>query len=460
MPDIKIIAVNTDALKEYLIQCNIAKEGTVKGLSEVLQESAKKPDLIFLNHGGNLRGLFKSIDSFLPGVPIVVLTEKPQKAPLYIKNRPLTAVIKKDNCQELINVINHLFLSLDKKQLEDKNEELGILVDLYENIAHQMIETERIDELLKNIMDRLKGLKVFDDWAYFIKDHESDILHLLTTSKKRLNMDIKILSGEGIAGKSIKYERQIVINSVKNLSGLKGERPLHERLKSTSIFAIPLKVKDSKIGVLELIKRDKNVFSTRDINILTKIARHIAIAIENVLLHQRMEELAITDDLTKIFNTRYLHRTLEIEIQRCKRYNTSVSLIFMDLDHFKDVNDKHGHLIGSKVLVEVAQLILNKIRSLDIVARYGGDEFVIVLPQTSSKYATQIAERLRKHIAETVFLKKEGYNIRLTASFGVASYPDTATSKEELLRLADEAMYKVKYQTKNGVYAIISHGTF
>ncbi|NOY64798.1 MAG: hypothetical protein GXO97_05295, partial [Nitrospirae bacterium] len=154
MPDIKIIAVNTDALKEYLIQCDIGKEGTVKALSEVLQEPTKKPDLIFLNHGGNLKGIFKSIDTYLPDVPVVILTEKPKKTPLYIKNRPLTMVMKKDNCHELLHLIKQLFLHREKKLLEEKNEELGILVDLYENIAHQMIETEQIDELLKNIMDK------------------------------------------------------------------------------------------------------------------------------------------------------------------------------------------------------------------------------------------------------------------------------------------------------------------
>ena len=127
----------------------------------------------------------------------------------------------------------------------------------------------------------------------------------------------------------------------------------------------------------------------------------------------------------------------------------------MDLDYFKDINDVHGHLVGSKLLAEVAQFLIGQLRGLDIVARYGGDEFVIVLPQTELNGALVIADRMRENIEDSVFLQKEGLDLKITASFGVASFPETADSKEALIKMADDSMYNVKKNTRNGVYAII-----
>jgi diguanylate cyclase (GGDEF)-like protein len=221
-------------------------------------------------------------------------------------------------------------------------------------------------------------------------------------------------------------------------------------------MCVPIKSKGNILGVLEIVNKTTNEpFTKDDLNLILRIVDHAAIAIERASLYQKMEELSITDDLTKLFNTRYLDRTLEIEINRSNRHRSSLSLIFMDVDHFKTINDNYGHLVGSKLLVEMGQLLIKCLRTIDIVARYGGDEFVIVLPQTPPGNALQIAERIRKSIEHNVFLKKDGYSLKMTASFGVASYPESAKSKEDLLRLADEAMYRVKYQTRNGVYAIV-----
>ncbi|MGQ9570749.1 MAG: sensor domain-containing diguanylate cyclase, partial [Thermodesulfovibrionales bacterium] len=210
------------------------------------------------------------------------------------------------------------------------------------------------------------------------------------------------------------------------------------------------------LAVLEIInKTDGKTFTKEDLNELVKLTEKSAIYLERALLSQKVEELSVTDDLTKLFNQRYLHRAIEIEVQRALRYQTPVALIFMDIDYFKNVNDKYGHLVGSKVLVEMGQLLIKNLRIVDIVVRYGGDEFVMILPHTPPVAAAQVAERMRKAVEKNVFLRDEGFQIKITASFGVASCPENAKSKDELLRLADEAMYKVKYRARNGVYALI-----
>ena len=129
-----------------------------------------------------------------------------------------------------------------------------------------------------------------------------------------------------------------------------------------------------------------------------------------------------------------------------------MSLIFLDLDHFKLVNDQHGHLMGSQLLREVADVLRRGVRDVDIVARYGGDEFIVILPETKLADAAYVAERLRVAMNDHVFLVAEGYSAHLTASFGVASFPETCATEQELIRLADQAMYRVKNRTRNGVY--------
>lgn len=168
---------------------------------------------------------------------------------------------------------------------------------------------------------------------------------------------------------------------------------------------------------------------------------------------EKIEEISITDDLTGLYNIRFLSQSIDLEIERSRRFGSMFALIFMDIDDLKKVNDKFGHLTGSKVLIETAAVLQVNLRKVDILIRYGGDEFVIIMPQTTKESGFLVADRLRKTIEEKVFLKNGDHPVRITASFGVASFPVNAKDKEELIAIADKALYHGKFSTKNVVFA-------
>ena len=176
-----------------------------------------------------------------------------------------------------------------------------------------------------------------------------------------------------------------------------------------------------------------------------------AVALDNACRVQRAEELSVTDDLTQLYNSRYLTQALRREAKRRVRSQQPLSLLFVDIDGFKAVNDRHGHLNGSRALVEVARIVRECSRETDVAARYGGDEFAIVLPDTGAAGAMAVARRVCKRIRAHVFLQTEGIDFRLTASTGAATLPDTAATVEELIQAADDAMYQVKAEGKDGI---------
>ncbi|MCI0572495.1 MAG: diguanylate cyclase [Myxococcaceae bacterium] len=182
------------------------------------------------------------------------------------------------------------------------------------------------------------------------------------------------------------------------------------------------------------------------------LAKHLALGLRNLGRFAEVEDLAYLDDLTHLFNTRYLHLVLDREVTSAQASEGVFSLLFLDLDYFKSINDTHGHLVGSKLLVEVARVLKGCVRDNDVVVRYGGDEYVILLRSTDSGGALKVAERIRRTMETHHFLAREGLALTVTTCIGVASFPEHATDKATLLDWADRAMYRGKKGSRNVVY--------
>ncbi len=219
------------------------------------------------------------------------------------------------------------------------------------------------------------------------------------------------------------------------------------------VVAVPLICGERILGVLEGLREgeDARAFKKTDVALLDALSLPIASALANAVRIAEAERLSQTDDLTKLHNARYLRQFLLNEIRRARRYGTSVAALFLDLDDFKQINDEHGHLVGSHVLMEMATVILSSVRDTDAVARYGGDEFVLVLPDTGVELAGAVAERIRQKIGRYRFTGGRRLQLSLTASFGVAAFPQHASSPQQLIACADTAMYEAKAAKKNCV---------
>ena len=202
--------------------------------------------------------------------------------------------------------------------------------------------------------------------------------------------------------------------------------------------------------MIEVLNKVGGVFTEEDRALLEMLVEPLAVAIGTIHMFDDAERLTITDDLTKLYNYRYLMQYLEAEVKRCLRYKKKVSLLFIDVDGFKRINDTFGHLVGSQALAEMGQVLRRILRETDVVGRYGGDEFVMVLPETPLNGAMVIAERIRKKMEDYEFVAQD-LSIHLTVSLGVANCPKHTLTAEGLIKKADAAMYRAKELSKNSI---------
>jgi diguanylate cyclase (GGDEF)-like protein len=217
------------------------------------------------------------------------------------------------------------------------------------------------------------------------------------------------------------------------------------------LIVMPMQIEHDLIGVLRLPLGRNERLDEQAVTNVTQYVAAVSAVVGNIYQLTRSRDLAMRDDLTKAFNRRFFESYLDEEIERARRYGALFSIIFLDLDDLKTVNNEHGHLAGSRTLQEVAKRILGAVRGIDKVVRFGGDEFCIILPQTDQEQAVAVAGRVRKALVSAPFHLADNIDVSITASFGIAAYPTHGITKDDLIRHADAAMYRVKSTTKDAV---------
>ncbi len=352
----------------------------------------------------------------------------------------LISPIKSFNVKKLLQLL--------KKPSDSLASQLKKETTLFQ-IIKQISFTMELDPLLNLIIDSSMELTGASIGSLLLYNKEEDLLsvHSLRGVSKDEN-EIGFLNFPENYLKEVIKNGKLVYFPEKEYLNLPHRNPSYK-----SIILSPISSSIGGFGLLINAKRidEEGDFSPESIRLVSVLASEITPAVRNSLLHNKARELIIKDDLTDAYNRRFFEKFLEDEVEKSRKFQTTLSIIFLDIDNLKEVNEKHGHLMGSKVLQEVAHRIILSVRGIDKVVRYGGDEFCIILPETDTSGAFLVAERIRNTIANKPFLISEGLESYLTASFGIASFPKHANSKNELIRKADEAMFLIKSSSKNGI---------
>ncbi|MGA2987499.1 MAG: sensor domain-containing diguanylate cyclase [Terriglobia bacterium] len=327
-------------------------------------------------------------------------------------------------------------------------------LSLFHEVGKALFSTLDLQKILQTIMEKISDLLEPDTWSLLMLDEDTQELYFeiaIGAGAEKLR-DVRLKLGEGVAGWVAQHGEPVLVEDTHNDPRFTHKVDDLTHTETRSIVCVPIKAHDHVLGVIELVNAlGKPSFGADDIPILKSLADYAAIALENARYVQRIHELTITDDCTALYNARHLNFVLDTEIYRSNRYGYEFSVIFIDLDHFKQVNDVHGHLVGSKLLWMIGDSIKAHLRMIDYAFRYGGDEFVVLLPQTPKESALMVVRRIRDLLVDRVFFPEEKMNIKVTASFGVASFPVDGRTRKELLRKADEAMYVVKNSTRNNI---------
>jgi diguanylate cyclase (GGDEF)-like protein len=320
------------------------------------------------------------------------------------------------------------------------------LADLlvFHGLARSLTSSFDLNTILRTILEHMERLVDAELWTLLMLDETShDLYYAIAAGETQEALrGLRVKIGEGVAGWVVEHGETLIVPEAHDdprvvqsgFSALPAVR---------SLIALPLRGRKGTQGVIEILN-PRAEMSDYTIAFLHILADHAAIAIENAHDVARIQHLTISDDTTGLYNVRHLYDVLGSELRRSKKLQLPLSLAFLDLDRFKQVNDVHGHLIGSELLAHAGRRLQELSRKQDFCFRYGGDEFVIVMPETDANTALELTRILHRALMETQFQMSNGLRLKVSASVGLSSSPDDGAVVHAIIGAADARMYAVK----------------
>lgn len=344
---------------------------------------------------------------------------------------------------DYLNILsNQAAVAIDNTLLYSKISREAKETSILYEVSQSFISTLDFEKLLNNILKRLKETFGYLTLEIFLIDEEKQELYARSSTRSSENiyqMRLKI-GKDGITGYVAAARKMYYCPDV-----TKDDYYLPGSSDVRSEVCFPLLIGERLIGVLNIESKDVNGFTPEAINLLSILSAQIAIALENARLYEETKRLSLTDPLTSLPNRRSFNMFIAAEIRRAVRYHRPFSILMIDFDDFKVYNDRFGHPAGDTILQKFSQLMKETIRDVDFLGRYGGDEFIAVLPETDTSFALEVAERIRNKIAA------QDVGLKITVSVGIASFPEDIRDRKGLIELADQACYDAKQAGGNNV---------
>jgi len=317
---------------------------------------------------------------------------------------------------------------------------------VFHQLARSLNSSLDLDTILRTILEQMERFIDADLWTLLMLDDSRHELYYAIASgnEEKALSDLRVKVGEGVAGWVVEHGETLIIPETEGDDPRMQQTVTGQARQVHSVIAMPLRGRKGIQGVIEFLNPRASQLTDYTIAFLHILADHAAIAIENARDVARIQQLTITDDTTGLFNVRHLYNVLDLELKRSAKERKPISLAFIDLDRFKLVNDVHGHLVGSELLGRIGARLQELSRKQDLCFRYGGDEFVILMPETSASEALTVTTALHQRLMQTRFHMKNGLELTSSASVGLATCPPEQAAVHAIIGIADARMYTVK----------------